>query len=77
MAGSFLSSHRSRTDMTDILQATCFDFTNQCLDLADSVVTVKNRIEWETRNSPCELAATGNTVDYYRKTAANSVNNMV
>ena len=64
MAGSFLSSHRSRTDMTDILQATCLDFTNQCLDLADSVVTVKTRTEWEMTNRPCELVATGNTVDY-------------
>lgn len=63
--------------MTDILQATCFDFINQCLDSADSVVTVKTRIECETRNSPCELGAMGNTVDYYRRTPANSLNNVV
>jgi len=63
--------------MTDILQATCFDFINWCLDSADSVVTLKTRTEWKTRSSACELGATGNTVNYYRRTAANSVNNMV
>lgn len=63
--------------MTDIRQATCFDFTNQCLDSADSVVTVKTGIEWEIRNSLCELTDTGNPVDYYRRTAADSVNNRV
>lgn len=29
------------------------------------------------KSSPCELAATGNTVDYYRRTADNSANNVV
>lgn len=33
--GSFLSSYRSPTGMTDILQATCFDFIHQCLESAE------------------------------------------
>lgn len=61
--------------MSDILQATDFDFINQCLDSADTVVAMKTKIEWEMRNSPCELAAQL-AVDY-RRTAANSVNNVV
>lgn len=47
----------------NIVQATCLDFTNQCLDSADSVVTVLTGIKWEMKCSPCELVATGNTVD--------------
>lgn len=60
--------------MTDTLQAVCFYFTNQS---QLTVVNVKTRTEWEMRNNFSELTATGNTVDYYRRTAANSVNNMV
>lgn len=35
--GSFLSSCRSPTGMTDILQATCFDFIHQCLESAETL----------------------------------------